>query len=56
MKIDKITGSVPNCIVCQIAHDDIRFFTNSKYFICHLLHYKLHREITFFQMHIFWDI
>ena len=21
MKIDKITGNVPNCISCQIAHD-----------------------------------
>ena len=23
MKIDKITGSVPNCIACQIAYDTI---------------------------------
>ena len=22
MKIDKITGSVPNCIACQIAYDN----------------------------------
>ena len=24
MKIDKITGSVPNCIACQIAYDNVR--------------------------------
>ena len=26
MKIDKITGSVQNCIACQIAYDSIYIF------------------------------
>ena len=29
MKIDKITGSVPNCIACQIAYDITPYKINS---------------------------
>ena len=37
MKIDKITGSVPNCIAFQIAYDSTRmYFNHIKYILIDL--------------------
>ena len=35
MKIDKITGNWPNCISCQIAHDNSKKYLNKYKNISH---------------------